>query len=282
MTLAICVTGGAANRIRIGFSMASFPDVASQDARSALDIWNQELNTRYRSYGEITTTLYPSAEAMAAELDRGGLDLLILATVDYLRLEDRLDADLGFLATRGSLGFDRFLLVARQETKGGGLQSLRGSRFTYVRQEEVGLLYLNHALLTQHAPEMDRFFASTKPVAKSSLALNSVYFGQADLCLVTESAYRTMTTMNPAFGRRTRIIQTSSQFPTSVSLFRRDYPMAMRNRIVEMVNALRTYPRGAQLLALFRVTGVQPGEKAMLAELRRIFRDYRQMKGRLL
>ena len=99
---------------------------------------------------------------------------------------------------------------------------------------------------------------------------------------MTEEAYRTTIAMNPQIGRKVRILATSPLLQGTVAVYRKDYPDYMRQRILDAVNELKNYPRGAQFLNMFQASELRKATEADLADTRRLYREYRQKKGRLL
>jgi len=276
------LAGAGPNRVNVAFSQATFPDVAMQDVRAALAIWGDEITRNMKGIDSFSTNIYPTPEALIEAMRMGDVDLAVLPTLDFLRVEALLNADLGLISKSGPGGAQHYLLVVRAALPAQQLRTLRDLRFCHVKNDAVGLLFLNHALLQQGLPEMDRFFASTEARSKGSQALSTVYFGGADACVVTEEAYQTTVAMNPQIGRKVRILLTSPELMGSVAVYRKGYPAPMRELVLKGVNLLKNYPRGAQILSMFQATELRQAREADLTETRRLYREYRQKKGRLL
>jgi len=274
--------GEEPTHVRLAFSQASFPDVALQDVRTALAIWGAEVTRNIKGVDKLSTEIYPTLDGLVAAIRNGSIDLAILPSVDYFKVERQLDMELGFITDQGLSGNQRYLVVTQASLAGVPLQELRGRRFSYMNRDQLGLLYFNGLLLKGGQPEMDRFFSSTEALAKGSQVLNSLYFGKADICLVTEDSYRTTVAMNPQIAKKVRILFTSPDLHIGLAVYRKGYPGYLRRRIEAAVNNLRNYPRGAQILSLFQTTHIRPATEADLASTRKIYKEYRQMKGRLL
>jgi phosphonate transport system substrate-binding protein len=276
------LSGAGENRVSVAFSQATFPDVTMQDVRAALAIWGEEITRNIKDIDSFSTNIYPTPEALIEAMRSGNVDLAILPTLDFFRVEVVLNADLGLVSKSGPGGSQRYLLTVRADLPAEQIRTLKNLRFCHVKNDSVGLLFLNHALLQRGLPEMDRFFGSIETKSKGSQALGTVYFGGAEACLVTEEAYQTTIAMNPQIGRKVRILLTSPQLMGSVAVYRKGYPAHMRQLILQGVNELKNYPRGAQILSMFQATELRQATEADLAETRRMYREYRQKKGRLL
>ena len=270
------------NRVNVAFSQASFPDVAMSDVRAAMALWTEEVTRNVKGIDAFNTRIYPSVDAMVDAMREGSADIAVMPTLEYFKVERRLDADLGFVSSQGTGGYHRFLLIIQAGLPAQQIRDLKGLRFCHVAGDTLGLLFLNHALLQQRLPEMDRFFETVEARAKGSQALNNVFFGRAEACLVTEEAYRTTVAMNPQIERKVRVLVSSSKMYGALAVYRKGYPPQLRQRVLEAVNELKRYPRGAQILNLFQAAEIQKATESDLAESRRLYREYRQMKGRLL
>jgi phosphonate transport system substrate-binding protein len=273
--------GEGENRVQVGFSQTAFPNVAIQDVQAALAICD-DITRKVKGIDHFSTAIYPSVDALAEAMRKGRLDLAVLPMLEYLRSESILDGEPGLVPTAGLGAMQRYHLVVRANLPNPQLQTLRNLRFCHVKHEPVGLLFLNHTLLHKGLPEMDGFFTRVETVPRGSQALSSVYFGRTDACLVTEEAYQTSLAMNPQVGHKVRILLTSPPMLGGLGVFHKGYPAPMRQLVCEAGNDLKNHPRGAQILGLFGAMEMRRATDADLAEVRRLYREYRQKKGRFL
>jgi len=268
------------NHLRVGFPETSFVDLAMQDVRPALTIWANEISSNLKGVDGVSTSIFASTDALVAAMGQGEVDLAVLPILDYFQIETRVKNDLGFVANHGSSGAQRYFLVVQAGLPARALRDLRRLRFCHVKKDALGLLYLNHALLKDKLPEVDGFFGEVEAKAKGAQAVTNVYFGRADAALVTEDAYRTTVAMNPQVERKVRILLMSARMHSGLAFFRKGMSPALRTRVLEAVNHLKNLPRSAQILTLFGAAEVSAATEADLAEARRIYREYRAMKGR--
>jgi len=137
-------------------------------------------------------------------------------------------------------------------------------------------------LLRQRLPEMDQFFSTVLNKPKPSQAIHAVYFGSADVCVTTEQAFQTMVELNPQVGKKLKIISTSPGLLQGVSIYRSGYPKILREKIETICLRLKTYPRGKQVLTLFQIDDLAIPSRNDFDETRRLYGEYRRLKGRLL
>jgi len=267
-------------QVCVTFSQGVFPDLAVQDIRGSLGVWSEEVARGLQGVESIHSTVYESPEPMIAGLREKNVDLVLMPVLEYFRLESRLDVELGFVTEQGHLGAKVYHLVVGSQVPARSLEQLKGLRFACVRRDGLGLMFLNDTLLKARQPEADAFFLSVDAESKGSQALNDVYFGKADACLVSDESYRATLAMNPQLGRKLRIMLSSPVYHGALAVYRKDYPVYMRRRIQEAVNSLKRIPRGAQMMALFHTTEVRAASEQDLVEVRKLYLDYRMRKGR--
>jgi ABC-type phosphate/phosphonate transport system substrate-binding protein len=117
--------------------------------------------------------------------------------------------------------------------------------------EKVALLWLETQLLKAGLGRTDGFFSQVKEFRKSSQALLPVFFGQADVCLVDQSAYASMAELNPQVGKELVVLGTSPGFPREIVVLNKTCPENKRKIIRNALASLEKTPRGRQLLQLF-------------------------------
>nr|WP_320131251.1 PhnD/SsuA/transferrin family substrate-binding protein [uncultured Holophaga sp.] len=268
--------------VRIGFSQASFPEVSPQDVRASLSIWAEEVTRSVPGISGVSTYIFGRPGEIAEALRRSEIDVVVMPTYDYLSSMRSTPVDIGFVTDQGPVGCQRFVIVGDARMPSPTLSSLRGRRFCHVDGENLALLFVNNELLRTSQMEMDRFFRGIEVVPRGVQALNGVYFGKADVCVVSEDTFRLATTMNPQMAHRLRIIASSPLLYNGVALFRQGFPEPMRRAVLDGIAGLGSTSRGRQILSLFRACGIRPATEADLAVTRRLYQEYRRRKGRLL
>lgn len=269
-------------RIRVGFAFSTFPEVSIQDARASMGVWSEEVTRNITGIEGVSTNIFASLEELVGAVQRSEIDLAILPTYDYFKNESLMGCEIGFITDQGDSGRLRYLVVASTQSGASSLKGLKGMRLSHARSDNMALLYLNNALLRDSQMEMDRFFSGSEALPKGIQALNSVYFGRTEACIVPEETFKLALTMNPQMAHRLRIIDSSPLLHGGVAVYRKGYPVRIRNLIIEAVNSMRNYPRGRQILNLFRTSGIRPADDSAISETRRLYQDYRRRKGRLL
>ena len=281
--LPVAAFGGASGdkpRIAVGYSTQMFVDIDVKDAAAATKIWTSEVGAQAGLQPE--NHMYDDAQKLIYDFNKGVLDIATFPVLAYFRNESALQGDPAFIGVKNGKATQRYIIVVSADNRDVSIKALKGSRLAITQNDTMSSLYLNIVLLRQHQPEMDQFFSAVLNKPKPSQAINAVYFGSADICVTTEQAFQTMTEMNPQVGRKLRIISTSPGLLQGISLYRNEYPKALRKRIETVVYNMKNYPRGKQVLTLFQCDDLAiPGSNDLIAT-RQLYLEYRRLKGKLL
>ena len=264
----------------IGFSLKSFVDIDSKDAHAAIRLWTTEMGEQAKL--RATSALYTDIRELVTDFQKGRLDVAIFTSLDYIKFESSLKGMPAFLGVRNGRVTERYVVIIAADRPESGIASMKGSRLAYLQDDMMALLFLNTLLIRQHQPEMNQFFSSVQIKAKASQAVHAVYFGSADLCVTTERAYQTMVELNPQVGRKLKAITTSSGLLQGVSAYRSGLSLDLRERAETFGKQIKLYPRGKQILTLFQLDDVVMVKESDFTATRQLYREYRQLKGKLL
>lgn len=186
--------------LRIGYSRGFLGDVDAKDAQAAFDIFAKEFASLEGFHVE--RTIYEDGRNIIAAIVRGDLDLGIVTTPDYVRSQKDDSLEIVLTRQRGGTIAHRQTLLIRKDAPMQDLQGLKRARLVAIKSDEVGMIFLNSLLAQRGLPSAEKHFSSIEKRSKSTEAVHALYFGRADLCLVSESFYKTAVTMNRQLGER--------------------------------------------------------------------------------
>jgi ABC-type phosphate/phosphonate transport system substrate-binding protein len=270
-----------ADLIRIGLSSDVFYDVTKRDAEIALGSWAREIVRMARRPMDTSTVVHDDADAVAASVARGELDLFGVTGLDYLRLKGRIAADPALAGDRGRGPEDELLIVTRRD-KGIARIADLAARSLMVPAGAMGVLarmWLDVELVKHGQPEAARFFGELRSVSRPSQAVLPVFFRQADAAVVTQAAYATLREMNPQLGRDLIEVSRSMKLLSSLLLFSRQAGASKREIAVDSALRLRETTTGKQVLLLFRITKVVPFEASWMDGVTQLVREHAALRG---
>jgi ABC-type phosphate/phosphonate transport system substrate-binding protein len=258
----------AMGNVRVGFAVTLFGEVDLQDAKVAIETWCDELGKlmNLQPHAMIFANL---AEVKTLVKNRA-VDLVVLDALDYLHLQGQkyLEPVLTGMVN-GQVGYD-FILVAHHNTGISQLSQLRGKVLNLqgIRgTDAIPRLWLDALLREQGLASSTAFFSKIKTVKKSSQAVLPVFFSKVDAAVITREDYNTLVELNPQIGQSLAIIASSPRYLQSLLTVRKNLPDDVKEQIIAASLKLSGYPRGCQILNLFRTGGVTPLKPAYLKSL---------------
>lgn len=275
------VAWGAGNHaqpvvLRVGVAADILLDVGRKDAQTAFDIWAKELS---REGGEVTETrsiFLDDRESMAAAIRRNEVDLLLLPTLDFLRLQREhapIEPVRVGIAARASL--DAELLLVHRERVARDLRDLSGSRLM-VQPGAVGSLsrlWLDSLLARQGLPESGRVFGEVRQGMRASQVVLPVFFRQAEAAVVKEASFATVSEMNPQVGKHVVSLARSPGLVHGVVCFNAQIAAEPRRVMTVGLQRMTTSAAGRQILSLFRINQLPPYDASQIASVTEMVRQ---------
>ena len=277
---AFSATSDILPRLSIGFSMKSFPDVDAKDANAAIKLWVTEIAAQAKMRPE--SAVYGDVKMMLADFKQERLDFISIPTIDFFRNETSLLSSPGYVGVRKGKKTERYVILSAANNKVENLLVLKKRKLAIVLHDDIGVLFLNTLLLRQHQPEMDHFFSAIDSKPKHSQSIYAVFFGSAETCVVPERIFNTVAELNPQVGKKLKVVAVSADLITEVSIYRKEYPQTLRERMDLVALNFKNHPRGKQVLTLFQVDDLAVMNDKDLAEMRNLYHEYKILKGRLL
>jgi ABC-type phosphate/phosphonate transport system substrate-binding protein len=254
-----------------------FTDMDVRDATSALQLYADEVSRQLGYTSRVV--IYDTIETAVREVRHGRFDVVALASpLDYIRLKDKTDIELAVCGIKGGKKSQKYLLLTHKNRGYAKLGDLKNKRLAMPKGDSVAPLYLNTLLLRQKYGEMKAFFSSIEDKAKPSQAALSVFFGQAEACIITDVSFKTMAEMNPQIVRDLKIMESSPELVTQASVYRKSLREEIKQSILGLGKSFKQSQRGKQVLLLFKIEDLGPLKESDLASSINLVREYEQLK----
>ena len=261
--------------IRAALPNTAFVRINENDARAALTLLTRDIGRKYGYETQIEVSLFESVSQLAELVGHGRVQIVFCSAWDFVALgaEDTLEAR--FLTVIAGQGQHAALLLARNDRPIARLDDLRGGRVLLLQSSTfpLGRPWIEVSLLEGRLGSLARFFGSCQTVDKPSAAVIPVFFGQADACVVDDSAFATMIEMNPAIGRALLPIARSVPLANPIVVFARNgwEPAALRDDVARGMAELQNDISGRQVLALFKCDRLRDLDPASLQTIRALY-----------
>lgn len=252
-------------------------DVDVKDSTAALRIYTTELA---KSVGStVDSYLYDDIETVVADIRRGKADLISLSSIEYLRIKGRTELELALCHVKGGKKSFQYLILTHRNKGYTHLGDLRNKKLLMPKEDETARLYLQTLLLRQKFGAVQTFLAAAEEKTKASQVVLPVFFGQADACIITDVAFKTMVEMNPQLGRDLKVLASSPELIPSVTVFRKALAGDIKEKSLAVGKSLRNSARGRQVLMLFKIEDLVPVNDADLKSIKDLVDEYNRLRG---
>lgn len=274
-------TATRADTFRVAYSSKVFYEVDLKDAQVAIDLWTSEISQQLGNPLMPSTEILSDLDQMVEAVQRKTVDMVAITSVDFLRVRDGIDLEPSIVGVTSDRTDEELVILVREGSGIESLEQLRGGRMLLpagYASESVAMVWLETLLMKNDCYEVDSFFREMKQVSKPSQAVLPVFFGQAEAGLVSRRSFDVMTEMNPQLGNELRVVEQSPGFIKYMFCFRADYDPEMKQLIRDEAVRMGEYPKGRQILTLFKQDHVTEFEEEYLRNVVELLDEYVALK----
>jgi len=218
--------------LRTGFYLKSFPDLARVDLEVALRFWSDEVGQEVGISSEVY--IYDYLQQMRNDFDQkqlaGGYKIIL----------------------NGSGTEDKLLVVRHKGSGLKGFEGVQGKDLSLLDYDSMSAMYANLLSLKSFGKKAAKLFKKINYEVKSDQLIYQLFFNKTDVILVYQASYELACELNPQIRQQTYVASVLPQIPRGVGFFHRSVPAEFRDFVLTEIGKLDTYPRGRQLLALFK------------------------------
>jgi ABC-type phosphate/phosphonate transport system substrate-binding protein len=262
--------------LRIGVATDVLLDVSRKDAQAAFDVWAQQLGRERGDNSETRSFFLEDPDAVATAIRRNEVDLVLLPTLDFLRLQRQqapIEPVRVGIGARTSLDVE--VLLVHRDTLPRGLRGLTGQRLM-VQPGAVGSLsrlWLDTLLAKEGLPDSGQGFGQIRQGLRASQVVLPVFFRQAEAALVKEASFATVGEMNPQVARDVVALARSPGLVHGVVCFNRQIAAESRRLLMTGLEQMSTSAAGRQILTLFRINQLPPYDTSQVANVVEMLRQ---------
>jgi len=241
-----------------GYMDSLFNTLAKKDAQIATEYWLNQVALGTKKPSKIKVVIFHNIPSVIAAVTAKQVDFVALTSLDYLKVKDIINLEPTLAYTVGGQPGTVFYLVVSKDKESTSLNNLKNKRLLIHKHDESGqipVLWLNSLLRKQGLPPADGFLGAIKMVETASQAILPVFFQQADYCIVAREGFETSQELNPQIGERLAIAASSPALMVGILTVRKDVPEDIKKGVAEVAVNLASYPKGKQILTLFRIGG---------------------------
>jgi ABC-type phosphate/phosphonate transport system substrate-binding protein len=252
----------------MGYSETALAGLSQSDVQIAVQLWTRELS--FRGGVELTPEIvfFRDTDELEKLVKEKRVDLFSVGSLEYLQNRGRIPMRPELVGIVGDDVYEDYILLVHRASNVTQVSQLTGRKLvvsTTGLDESVPVLWLESLLHGEGLGSQDDFFSEIRRGDKTSQSVVSVFFGQADACLVSRRLYDTMAELNPQLRSDLVGIARSPDYLPSVGCFRVGCSPELRDLVIEASLTLHKHARGRQVLTLFGIKRIKRFAPALLA-----------------
>jgi ABC-type phosphate/phosphonate transport system substrate-binding protein len=182
-------------------------------------------------------------------------DVIASTGLDFLQLREYYHLRPLAILSKTDQPTDTFVLVTRKGKTLQALERLSNRRLMFEAggSGEIACLWLDAVLKARGLPPHQIFFNSLRTGDKPSRILLPVFFGQADACVVQESAFALINELNPQIEKQLVILDRSAGFISMLISATDRLEDWARDMVLTETARMHTYSEGRQILTIMQM-----------------------------
>ena len=258
--------------LHVGFMRSLFSGVNETDAQAAFKVFATRMGEK-RGYAiSAHVHIFDDIGTMAASLTRQPLDMVVLASWEYLSLEPIDNLPVVFVAVEDQRAEEEFVVVVRADSEFRQLSDLAGRHVNVLRSSNANTVrhWFRTEILALGRGEPEQFLGRYELREHLSHAVLPVFFGKVDAAAVDHRGLDTMIDLNPQLGSALRVLLMSPSYIDTVICVRTSGWVAsrMRSDLIDAIQNLKDDPAGRQIMTLFKFGGVKLFDESQLTTMR--------------
>jgi hypothetical protein len=220
----------------------------------------------------------PDNDQLVQTLRKTGYDVLTMTGFDYLQLKKEIELKPLLILCRSDQPTESLLLMARI---GITLASIaHNPRRTLLIEKSAGetisRTWLDEELGDQGYPSCNAMFTTIRSVDRPSRAILPVFFGQADMCIVTRAALDLMTELNPQISEKLAIVKQSPGLINMLVCGTDQLEEWAEAIILKEATDMHFSPSGRQAITMIQMNHFLPFEPDYLKATERLYQKSRR------
>lgn len=253
--------------------------INQKDAQVAIEMNFVRQNQKQFPGIKAKLEVLPDVDAAARLFRKKRLHGISLTGIDYLALKDQVSINPLFISSRLKTPLEAYVLLVSKDIKRfGDLARLPRRRLVLedLGERNVGQIWLDNLLWENGYKESHLFFSTIRKADKPARMVLPVFFGQAEACLVPESAYHAMVELNPQIGAHLNVLMRSPEFVRSVHCTSPSLNSALVETIKRNAVTMGHTVDGRQLMLIFQFQRQFLFDPAYIEGTERIYRKYKE------
>ena len=276
-----CAGAEDSSRLRIGFTGSAFQDVSNTDIRAAVSVLIQKV--AWQHFGKGESRFYDTLSEMTMDFKNRKIDVLATPVEEYMEMKKHLPLD-PLLMTASDNGSEmELLLLVRKNSGIRNFRDLRGRTIVVPPRNprclDMYTAWLETMSMEEGSKGINSYFSSAKETRTVSKAVMTLFFRQADACVVTRQVFDLTAELNPQINRELMIISRRGKLSQGIIAVDRRLTEETKERVRQAFLALHQTPDGQQILMLFKVRKLVPFVPGYLKATEALYAEHSRQKN---
>lgn len=208
-------------------------------------------------------------------------DVIATTGLDYMSLRRHVRLRPLAILSKTDQPTDTYMLITRKDKTLKSVAALP-SRTLIIEAGGGGdfaKCWLDDVLEDRGLPRHQKFFNIVRTGDKPSRTLLPVFFGQADACVVSESALSVMVELNPQLEDQLVVEERSAGYISILISATERLEDWARDIVMEETERMHSSPEGRQILTIMQMKRFFPFKPEYLDATERIYKDHQRIGG---
>lgn len=237
---------------RVALSKGTFGKVNRNDAQAAIMAWAKTILKQQDINIEAETHVYDRIEDLVIALRNKEFDAAGVLTSEFQGLEAKPASVI--LNSKNGIITEKYILLVRRNSGIVDIKDVRGRKFVMYKHPSTSLAsaWLDTLLSNRSIGLSTEVFSKTILVENASNVVLQVFFGQADMCLITAGVFEVACELNPQLKKELRVLAESPELIPTLFFFRPGYTSVLLEKMERAIVKLHESPAGQQVLTIFQ------------------------------
>jgi ABC-type phosphate/phosphonate transport system substrate-binding protein len=264
--------------LRVGFLEYTIFDVSLEDTRVAINLYLEKVlkGTRF----EPETVFFQNIADLRQALQNHTIEMASISSIDFLRLSSQSPLVPSTIrVSEDNSVFNTYTLLVHKDKNWSSLADLQNAHIRFLQKEPISAIWMDVMLAENKLPKAPQFFKKVTKDERASKAVLSVFFNQADACIVTTRNFQIMSELNPQIAQALTSIALSPEYLPGLLCFHKEFSLSDREVLEHATLGLANTEEGKQVLKLFKTKKVIKVTPAHLETISQLLAQYEKYYG---
>lgn len=259
--------------LRFGFMPETFSEVSVADTKVAIEVYMAKIfqNTQFVP----KAIIFQNVEDLKQALSHHTIDMVTLTALDYVQNSfDSILKPAIVSVSPDNTVLDTYILLCHKNKKWSDLSNLRNAHLQFSKTDQLVSIWLDVQLAQSGYPKSKDFLSKKTLTETPAQAILSVFFGQADACIIDTRIFRAMSELNPQIATTLLPLAQSPGLLFRFFAFHKATPNAIIQEVQDNAVKLAETTDGQKILRIFKIYKLIKYHPQYIKSIHNLVKDY--------